>query len=87
MSFILEIISKHFPLTKLFTVTDRLLLGTYDPYFTNNEIVVLKMSEIFLHDLFGFLNNFLNESRCTKLYLLFIFQWEMENSPIVKTPT
>ena len=50
------LISEHFPLTSWFTATDRLLLGTCDPYFTNNEIVVLKMSEIFLYDLFGFLN-------------------------------
>ena len=31
---------EHFPLTSWFTVTDRLLLGTCDPYFTNSEKVV-----------------------------------------------
>ena len=54
--FNLNSISEHFPLTSWFTVTDRLLLGTCDPYFTYNEIVVLKMSKISYHDPFGFLN-------------------------------
>ena len=87
------LISEHFPLTSWFTATDRLLLGTCDPYFTNNEIVVLKMSEIFHHYLFGFLNYLPSESAFNLPPLLkgqyvisyihcMVFLWKMGNAQI-----